>query len=135
MLVEYFSQQKGEGRNAVFAAKLGWTVSAFGISVEGKKMCLSRPCGATTQLPLKKYVCVGSALCCLALSSDPSPCRMAIPQAVALQPCTLPTQANPTDTHIAVHKINKRFPNACNPGLHQQTFLIINQSGASRSLY
>ena len=28
---------EGEGRNAVFAAKLGWTVSAFDISVEGKK--------------------------------------------------------------------------------------------------
>ncbi|MGZ8509541.1 MAG: class I SAM-dependent methyltransferase [Chitinophagaceae bacterium] len=27
---------EGEGRNAVFAAKLGWTVSAFDISVEGK---------------------------------------------------------------------------------------------------
>lgn len=28
---------EGEGRNAVFAAKLGWTVSAFDISIEGKK--------------------------------------------------------------------------------------------------
>lgn len=28
---------EGEGRNAVFAAKLGWTVSAFDISAEGKK--------------------------------------------------------------------------------------------------
>ena len=28
---------EGEGRNAVFAAKLGWTVSAFDISVEGKR--------------------------------------------------------------------------------------------------
>jgi len=27
---------EGEGRNAVFAAKLGWTVSAFDISLEGK---------------------------------------------------------------------------------------------------
>src|SRR5438045_8268388 len=27
---------EGEGRNAVFAAKLGWTVSAFDISEEGK---------------------------------------------------------------------------------------------------
>ncbi|AFD07501.1 class I SAM-dependent methyltransferase [Solitalea canadensis] len=27
---------EGEGRNAIFAAKLGWTVSAFDISVEGK---------------------------------------------------------------------------------------------------
>jgi len=27
---------EGEGRNAVFAAKLGWAVSAFDISVEGK---------------------------------------------------------------------------------------------------
>src|SRR5687768_1019905 len=27
---------EGEGRNAVFAATLGWTVSAFDISVEGK---------------------------------------------------------------------------------------------------
>ncbi len=32
---------EGEGRNAVFAAKLGWAVSAFDISVEGKnKACL-----------------------------------------------------------------------------------------------
>jgi hypothetical protein len=31
---------EGEGRNAVFAAKLGWTVSAFDISVEGKKKAL-----------------------------------------------------------------------------------------------
>ncbi|WP_411824596.1 class I SAM-dependent methyltransferase [Leptospira sp. 'Mane'] len=28
---------EGEGRNAVFAAGLGWTVSAFDISIEGKK--------------------------------------------------------------------------------------------------
>ena len=28
---------EGEGRNAVFAATLGWTVSAFDISMEGKK--------------------------------------------------------------------------------------------------
>lgn len=28
---------EGEGRNAVFAAKLGWKVSAFDISAEGKK--------------------------------------------------------------------------------------------------
>jgi 2-polyprenyl-3-methyl-5-hydroxy-6-metoxy-1,4-benzoquinol methylase len=28
---------EGEGRNAVFAAKLGWTVSAFDISSEGQK--------------------------------------------------------------------------------------------------
>ncbi len=28
---------EGEGRNAVFAAKLGWTVSAFDLSIEGKK--------------------------------------------------------------------------------------------------
>ena len=27
---------EGEGRNAVFAAQLGWTVSAFDISIEGK---------------------------------------------------------------------------------------------------
>ncbi|TRX35098.1 class I SAM-dependent methyltransferase [Flavobacterium sp. ZT3R18] len=27
---------EGEGRNAIFAAKLGWTVSAFDISIEGK---------------------------------------------------------------------------------------------------
>jgi 2-polyprenyl-3-methyl-5-hydroxy-6-metoxy-1,4-benzoquinol methylase len=31
---------EGEGRNAVFAAKLGWTVSAFDISAEGKKKAL-----------------------------------------------------------------------------------------------
>ena len=31
---------EGEGRNAVFAAKLGWNVSAFDISVEGKKKAL-----------------------------------------------------------------------------------------------
>jgi 2-polyprenyl-3-methyl-5-hydroxy-6-metoxy-1,4-benzoquinol methylase len=31
---------EGEGRNAVFAARLGWTVSAFDISVEGKKKAL-----------------------------------------------------------------------------------------------
>lgn len=28
---------EGEGRNAVFAAKLGWEVSAFDISIEGKR--------------------------------------------------------------------------------------------------
>src|ERR1051325_9163371 len=31
---------EGEGRNAVFAAQLGWTVSAFDISVEGQKKAL-----------------------------------------------------------------------------------------------
>jgi SAM-dependent methyltransferase len=31
---------EGEGRNAVFAAKLGWTVSAFDISTEGKNKAL-----------------------------------------------------------------------------------------------
>lgn len=31
---------EGEGRNAVFAAKTGWTVSAFDISKEGKKKAL-----------------------------------------------------------------------------------------------
>ena len=31
---------EGEGRNAVFAAKLGWTVSAFDISIEGKRKAL-----------------------------------------------------------------------------------------------
>lgn len=31
---------EGEGRNAVFAATLGWIVSAFDISVEGKKKAL-----------------------------------------------------------------------------------------------
>jgi SAM-dependent methyltransferase len=31
---------EGEGRNAVFAAKLGWTVAAFDISVEGKNKAL-----------------------------------------------------------------------------------------------
>ena len=31
---------EGEGRNAVFAAKLGWSVSAFDISVEGKNKAL-----------------------------------------------------------------------------------------------
>ncbi|MEP6948865.1 MAG: methyltransferase domain-containing protein [Ginsengibacter sp.] len=31
---------EGEGRNAVYAAKLGWTVSAFDISVEGKNKAL-----------------------------------------------------------------------------------------------
>ncbi|MEQ1588316.1 MAG: class I SAM-dependent methyltransferase [Cyclobacteriaceae bacterium] len=31
---------EGEGRNAVFAARLGWEVSAFDISVEGKKKAL-----------------------------------------------------------------------------------------------
>lgn len=31
---------EGEGRNAVFAAHLGWTVSAFDISHEGKKKAL-----------------------------------------------------------------------------------------------
>ncbi len=31
---------EGEGRNAVFASKLGWTVSAFDISSEGRKKAL-----------------------------------------------------------------------------------------------
>lgn len=31
---------EGEGRNAVFAAKLGWTVSAFDISIEGRNKAL-----------------------------------------------------------------------------------------------
>lgn len=31
---------EGEGRNAVFAARLGWTVSAFDISMEGQKKAL-----------------------------------------------------------------------------------------------
>lgn len=31
---------EGEGRNAVFAAKLGWTVAAFDISVEGQRKAL-----------------------------------------------------------------------------------------------
>ena len=31
---------EGEGRNAVYAARLGWTVSAFDISVEGKNKAL-----------------------------------------------------------------------------------------------
>jgi len=31
---------EGEGRNAVFAAKLGWTVSAFDISPQGKNKAL-----------------------------------------------------------------------------------------------
>lgn len=31
---------EGEGRNAVFAARLGWNVSAFDISIEGKKKAL-----------------------------------------------------------------------------------------------
>ena len=31
---------EGEGRNAVFAAKLGWIVSAFDISIEGQKKAL-----------------------------------------------------------------------------------------------
>lgn len=31
---------EGEGRNAVFAAKLGWEISAFDISTEGKKKAL-----------------------------------------------------------------------------------------------
>jgi 2-polyprenyl-3-methyl-5-hydroxy-6-metoxy-1,4-benzoquinol methylase len=31
---------EGEGRNAVFAARLGWTVSAFDISAEGRKKAL-----------------------------------------------------------------------------------------------
>jgi 2-polyprenyl-3-methyl-5-hydroxy-6-metoxy-1,4-benzoquinol methylase len=31
---------EGEGRNAVFAAKLGWEVSAFDISIEGKKKAM-----------------------------------------------------------------------------------------------
>ena len=50
---EYFKEQlekltvgkilfpaEGEGRNAVFAAKLGWTVSAFDISIEGKNKAI-----------------------------------------------------------------------------------------------
>lgn len=31
---------EGEGRNAIFAARLGWTVSAFDISIEGKNKAL-----------------------------------------------------------------------------------------------
>jgi SAM-dependent methyltransferase len=31
---------EGEGRNAVFAAKLGWTVDAFDISIEGQKKAM-----------------------------------------------------------------------------------------------
>ncbi len=31
---------EGEGRNAVYAAKLGWSVSAFDISIEGQKKAL-----------------------------------------------------------------------------------------------
>jgi len=31
---------EGEGRNAVYAAKLGWTVSAFDISIEGQKKAI-----------------------------------------------------------------------------------------------
>src|SRR4029078_7791808 len=31
---------EGEGRNAVFAATLGWTVSAFDISAEGRNKAL-----------------------------------------------------------------------------------------------
>lgn len=31
---------EGEGRNAVFAARLGWTVSAFDISIEGKSKAM-----------------------------------------------------------------------------------------------
>jgi hypothetical protein len=31
---------EGEGRNAIFASKLGWTVSAFDISIEGKNKAL-----------------------------------------------------------------------------------------------
>lgn len=31
---------EGEGRNAVFAAKIGWNVSAFDISIEGKNKAL-----------------------------------------------------------------------------------------------
>lgn len=31
---------EGEGRNAVFAAKMGWNVSAFDISIEGKNKAL-----------------------------------------------------------------------------------------------
>ena len=31
---------EGEGRNAVFAARLGWNVSAFDISVEGRKKAM-----------------------------------------------------------------------------------------------
>ena len=50
---EYFKEQlekltvgkillpaEGEGRNAVFAARLGWTVSAFDISIEGKNKAI-----------------------------------------------------------------------------------------------
>ena len=32
---------EGEGRNAICAAKLGWTVSAFDISIEGQKKALA----------------------------------------------------------------------------------------------
>ena len=35
-----FFPAEGEGRNAVFAAKLGWTVSAFDISIEGRKKAM-----------------------------------------------------------------------------------------------
>lgn len=35
-----FFPAEGEGRNAVFAAKLGWTVSAFDISIEGKNKAI-----------------------------------------------------------------------------------------------
>ena len=35
-----FFPAEGEGRNAVFAAKLGWTVSAFDISNEGKNKAI-----------------------------------------------------------------------------------------------
>jgi 2-polyprenyl-3-methyl-5-hydroxy-6-metoxy-1,4-benzoquinol methylase len=31
---------EGEGRNAIYAARLGWTVSAFDISIEGKNKAL-----------------------------------------------------------------------------------------------
>lgn len=36
-----FFPAEGEGRNAVFAAKLGWNVSAFDISVEGKNKAVT----------------------------------------------------------------------------------------------
>ncbi len=53
---------EGEGRNAVYAAGLGWDVSAFDISVEGKKkaLALAQKHGATIdyqvgQLPDLNY--------------------------------------------------------------------------------
>ncbi|WP_426474777.1 class I SAM-dependent methyltransferase [Chryseobacterium balustinum] len=36
-----FFPAEGEGRNAVFAAKMGWDVSAFDISVEGKNKAVT----------------------------------------------------------------------------------------------